>query len=304
MSDIQSPKPYCDLASLYQLKGQAAKLSLKRLRRNKALLTGPYHSQMINRGMEFKEVRQYQSGDDIRNIDWRVTARTQSTHTKCFEEEKEKPIITLLDQRSALFFGSQCFKSVYGAQLCALINWAAISQGDRTGGIVAACDGLYQSSVSASKKNISKWFQQIVDANHQLNVQTPETEPSLQDMIHQLQAEATPGHELYIISDFHDLNEECRASLYRIARHCIVTLIWLVDPLDQSLPRRTLNISDGQRSSEVAYQKSLWQQYENSFITRERQLYDLSAQAPIRIILAEINQQNPVELLKGLYGKR
>ena len=104
-------------------------------RRALSALAGPNKSNFRGRGIEFEEVRSYQPGDDIRGIDWRVTARTGSAHTKLFREERERPVLVAVDQRSSMFFGSShCFKSVLAAQLAGLLAWSALEAGDRVAG--------------------------------------------------------------------------------------------------------------------------------------------------------------------------
>jgi len=76
-------------------------------------LSGNYLANIKGRGMEFAEVRHYQPGDDVRAIDWAVTARTGKAHTKLFQEEKERPVFLLVDLSDSMIFGSQfVFKSV------------------------------------------------------------------------------------------------------------------------------------------------------------------------------------------------
>jgi uncharacterized protein (DUF58 family) len=102
-----------------------------------SILAGRHSSKLRGRGLDFEEVRPYIPGDDIRNIDWRVTARTGKTHSKVFTEEKERPTFILLDQTSWMFFGSTRFaKSVSAAQAAALGAFYTIKRGDRTGGII------------------------------------------------------------------------------------------------------------------------------------------------------------------------
>ena len=100
---------------------------------------GGYVSPYRGRGMEFEEVRAYQPGDDIRNMDWRVTARTGRPHTKLFREERERPVLFLVDLGPSMAFGTRvAFKSVVAARAAALLAWAARDNGDRIGGIVFA----------------------------------------------------------------------------------------------------------------------------------------------------------------------
>ena len=107
---------YVSLDQLLQLRFPAQLLNLFSNRLSRSELAGNMSTRFRGRGMDFEEVRQYQVGDDVRSIDWRVTARTQIPHTKIYREERERPVIVALDQRSPQFFGSKnCFKSVLGA---------------------------------------------------------------------------------------------------------------------------------------------------------------------------------------------
>ena len=99
--------------------------------------TGQQNSRLRGRGVDFDQVRAYLPGDDIRNIDWRVTARSQKVHTKVFNEERERPVFLIGEQSPRLFFGSQRYlKSVLAAETCALIAWTALAHHDRVGGMV------------------------------------------------------------------------------------------------------------------------------------------------------------------------
>ena len=105
--------------------------------RSIAGISGLHLSKMRGRGIDFEEFRPYQAGDDIRLIDWRVTARTSKPVTKVFREERERPIILAIDQTHNMYFGSQiAFKSVIAAQAAAVFCWLAIDNGDRVGGLV------------------------------------------------------------------------------------------------------------------------------------------------------------------------
>ncbi|MDX1654777.1 MAG: DUF58 domain-containing protein, partial [Candidatus Competibacteraceae bacterium] len=103
-------------------------------RRALSASAGLHASRFRGRGIDFQESRNYQPGDDIRNMDWRVTARTGRPHTKLYREERERPVILLIDTGPTLFFGTRvAFKSVIAARAAALIGWAAVAAGDRVG---------------------------------------------------------------------------------------------------------------------------------------------------------------------------
>ena len=148
LADVTSPArgAYADLNDLIALRFPARQLGLAR--RNRALnaLAGPNKSNFRGRGIDFEEVRSYQPGDDIRTIDWRVTARTGSAHTKLFREERERPVLVVVDQRSEMFFGSShCCKSVLAAQLASLVAWSALDAvqlGIETTVILSACRAI------------------------------------------------------------------------------------------------------------------------------------------------------------------
>jgi len=101
------------------------------------LFSGEYHSTFKGRGMEFEEVRQYELGDDIRLIDWNVTARTGYPFIKKFREERELSVIFLVDMSSSGFFGTkERFKEETSAELCALLAFSAIKNNDKVGMII------------------------------------------------------------------------------------------------------------------------------------------------------------------------
>ena len=128
---------YCDLSQLIQQRHSGQQLNLLQRKRALSLLSGPNKSNFRGRGIDFEEVRSYQPGDDIRTIDWRVTARTGNPHTKIFREERERPVLVVTDLGNNMFFGSRrCLKSVLACNVSALLCWAALNQGDRVGGLV------------------------------------------------------------------------------------------------------------------------------------------------------------------------
>src|SRR5689334_18156294 len=128
---------YCELTELTGARFAASDWLLQHTRLATRELTGRMRTSLRGRGLEFEEVRAYQPGDDVRAIDWRVTARSGRTFTKLFREEREKPLLIVVDQRQPMFFGStHCFKSKLAAYLGALLAWSGLEQGDRIGGLI------------------------------------------------------------------------------------------------------------------------------------------------------------------------
>lgn len=239
---------YSDLNSLLRLRFAARDLKLFAQRPARSLLTGGERTRFRGRGIDFEEVRLYQPGDDIRTIDWRVTARTQVPHTKVFREERERPVFMVIDQRSPMFFGSQqCFKSVLAAHIGTLLAWAALGNSDRIGGLVFGDYAQRDIRPRRSKHAVLELLHQLLDFNHQLiSPIAPAESISLQHMLADTRRLAKPGCAIFIASDFHDFDTSCEQQLFELARHTDITLIHLYDPLEQQLiSNTTLTISDG-----------------------------------------------------------
>ncbi|HPG07671.1 MAG TPA: DUF58 domain-containing protein [Saprospiraceae bacterium] len=101
---------------------------------SKHIFSGEYHSAFKGRGMSFSEVRTYQFGDDIRSIDWNVTARTGEPHVKIFEEERELTVMLLVDVSKSAYFGTQQqFKNEVITEICAVLAFSAIQNNDKVG---------------------------------------------------------------------------------------------------------------------------------------------------------------------------
>jgi uncharacterized protein (DUF58 family) len=103
---ISQPGIRISLADLIEMRHRVREVQLFSTPSQRSPLIGLHHSKLRGRGVDFDQVRVYQAGDDVRTIDWRVTARTQEPHTKLFHEERERPIFIMVEQSRRLFFGS------------------------------------------------------------------------------------------------------------------------------------------------------------------------------------------------------
>src|SRR5262245_21540733 len=128
---------YIDLEHLIALEQRGRRVSLLPRQPVHSLLSGRYASRMRGRGLNFEEIRDYRTGDDVRSIDWKVTQRLQKPHVRVFNEERDRAGILVVDQRLAMFFGSKrAMKSVIAAETAALIAWRILNVSDRVGGVV------------------------------------------------------------------------------------------------------------------------------------------------------------------------
>jgi uncharacterized protein (DUF58 family) len=225
------------LKTLIDLARPAAGLNLKHSA-IRAGQSGGYVSRFKGRGMEFEEARIYQPGDDIRSIDWRVTARTGKTHTKVFREERERPVFISVDNRPAMHIATRgMFKSVLAAKLAGLVAWAAQHHGDRIGGQIFTGNECCELKPQNGRHAVLRFLNAIVC--EQQNVVDP-TAPAitLEQVLARLMHHARPGSLVYIISDFRGINDQVETYLARLSRHCQVVLVFVYDPLESHLPEK------------------------------------------------------------------
>ena len=243
--------------------------SLQRQRRQiNAQQSGQYLSPQKGRGMTFDETRLYQAGDDVRRIDWRVTARTDKPHSKVFKEERETPLFIAVDYRATMQFATRgVFKSVQAAKLAGLLAWSALQQGDRVGGQIFSDEGCQELKPQTGKPALLRFFNALV--NPQLIASTSGLEHSLTRLRHH----ARPGSQVFILSDFRGLSTNAEQHLAQLSRHCDVVLIQIFDPLEAQLPSkgryrftdslRDLLIDSADKQRLADYQKRFQQRQEH-----------------------------------------
>lgn len=229
----------------YKAKARLLELAPKVKIRNS--LTGQYLAPHKGRGMEFAEVRHYQQGDDIRSIDWRVTARTGETHTKLFQEEKERPVFVFTDFSNSMLFGSKLLlKSVQAAHISALVAWSACQRGDRIGGIVFNQHGHLELKPSAREKAVLKLCHNLCNNHQQALAQIDEpADNKLSDNLKRLNHLAKPGSLVYLVSDFSALDDASFKQLEILSRHCELIGCHISDPFEHQLPafKQTVTVS-------------------------------------------------------------
>lgn len=239
--------PYCQMPQLLGLRFAARDINLFARRPARSVQAGQVRTRFRGRGMDFEEVRLYQPGDDIRSIDWRVTARTQIPHTKVYSEERERPVYLVCDQRPGMFFGSvNCFKSVLAAHIAALLGWATLKGGDRLGALIFHQRGFEDIRARRSKHAVLQLLQALERNNHRLQSPLADNEFSLAQALRDTRRIARPGSAVFVISDFHDLDDDSERELFELARHLDITLMAVGDPLEQQLAGKTpLTVSNG-----------------------------------------------------------
>ncbi len=235
------------IAELLQYQSKSHLIDLTARKNIHGKQAGNYLSRSKGRGMEFDEVRHYQTGDDIRAIDWRVTARTGKTHTKLFREEIERPVLVATDLSNNMHFGSQLlFKSVQACHIAALVAWHAKSRGDRLGGIVFNQHSHVELKPRSRKEGVLHYLHALTSIHE--SAQTSESDNNgFEQNCARLRQLAKPGSLVYFITDAHQLNNKEQQNTLRhlsqISQHCELVICLIYDPMELSLPQSDLKIS-------------------------------------------------------------
>jgi uncharacterized protein (DUF58 family) len=204
-----------------------------------SLLTGRHASRLRGRGLEFEELRRYYEGDDVRAIDWRATARLGEPQLRVYTEERDRPVILLVDQRLGMFFGSRRqMKSVVAAEAAALAVWRVTSLGDRIGGIVMADHALDEVRPRARQAAIGPLFEALVRRNRDLKADAPYPTNPAQLNVALAKAVRLLPHDglLTIISDAAGADAETVRLVTEITTHNDVLMVFVSDPLEAALP--------------------------------------------------------------------
>ncbi len=305
---IDSPArgAYVELEALIALRFVARQLKLTRRKRALARLAGANQSNFRGRGIDFDEVRAYQPGDDIRSIDWRVTARSGEAHTKLFREERERPVLVVVDQRPDMFFGSRhCFKSVLAAQLAALFAWAALEGGDRVGGLVF--DGVRHRDLRPrrSRRSVLALLSEIDSYNHALPQSGSSNGSGFANMLGALRRVARPGSSVYLVSDFRGADsEEADKHLFQLAQHAQITAVCCRDVLEEQLPQAgSYTVTDGEQRSRLdTADRRLRQRYQQERADAREHLHAQMARLGIPLLDAHTHE-SPFRLLHTYFGE-
>lgn len=294
-------------AGLISLNGAARAIALNVLRVN-SLQTGAYVSHFRGRGMEFDESRPYQPGDDPRSIDWRVTARSTTAYTKLFREERERPVLVMVDLRSSMHFATQgCFKSVNASRAAALLSWAAHHRGDRLGGLIFGDTVHRELKPKLGRQAALRFVHQLADHPdwHSSAQATVDTEEPLTRAMSALRRVARPGSLVVILSDFVGFSRKAQAYLSSVARHNEVLAVFMSDPLERELPppgRYRLVAEEAELAIDT-YSKAARNDYHNAYESRSHELEAFCQLYGIHLMRMS-TEDDPVSSLQTALGRR
>jgi uncharacterized protein (DUF58 family) len=240
---------YTELNDLMRLRFKASGFSFLPRQPIHSILSGRHASRLRGRGLNFEELRNYLPGDDTRNIDWKVTARTREPYVRVYTEEKDRTVWLLVDQRISMFFGSRWkMKSVVAAEAAAVAAWRVLSQGDRVGAIVFDDTDLQVIPPHRSEQRVAQILKKIVEKNHALNAKT-EIKPGPEMLNRALKRVASVARHdclICLVGDGTGIDEDTRKYVTRLTEHNDVLSVFVYDPLEQSMPAAgRLVFSDG-----------------------------------------------------------
>ncbi len=231
------PPPRPSRSELLGLQHQARRLrSMQRHQSHRN--PGQRQTRRHGRGMDFQESRVYQPGDDCRHLDWRVTARTGVAHTKRYGEERQRPLVLIIDANASLFFGTRVtFKSVIAARLATLLGWMALQQGDRVGAVFYAGDRQQWLPVQAGRRGVMALIQGLLDwfAPDPLPMPQPSA-GGLSAVLQRLDKGPTSSGLMILISDFQHREPSLETHLARLRQRHDVSAYQIADPLELTLP--------------------------------------------------------------------
>ena len=237
--------------ALIALHHQAGSLSLA-TSKIRSQQSGGYVSRFKGRGMEFDEVRPYQQGDDVRSLDWRVTARTGKPHTKLYREERERAVLLSVDLREGMLFATRgAYKAVRAVQAAALLGWSAVDGGDRVGALLFDDQNHQEHRPRGGKPPLLHLLKSLGETSRwqRANEEKNGVEQSLLSAVQRLRRVASPGSLIFIMSDFAGLTRTTASQITELGRHSEVVLGFCHDPLEAELPPAGhYRVSDGEQS--------------------------------------------------------
>ncbi len=297
-----------DVERLIGLRQGATGLNLG-ARKVRALHAGGHLSPFKGRGMEFDEARPYQPGDDIRAMDWRVTARTGKPHTKLFREERERSVLICTDLRPTMLFASRGrFKSVVASEAAALIAWASEAHGDRVGGLIFSEQDELELRPRRGRRAVLHYLHSLAQqgAWDPARLADHGDPAQLGVNLARLRRVARPGSLIFILSDFRGLDEACETQLALLARHSDLVLGFVHDPLEGHLPPPgRYRLTDGERALAIDTADGQWRRdYQARFAHHRQRLAQLCLRRRLYLFDLATDADVPATVREALEGRR
>jgi uncharacterized protein (DUF58 family) len=304
-----SGEPLPRLDDLLELRHQAHTLGLASHHLVNSAFSGVYASVFRGQGLNFEEVREYREGDDIRNMDWKVTARTNEPHLKVYREERERSVILCVDHGPHMHFGTRgTFKSIQAAKAAALLGWAAARLHDRVGGMLFGDAGKGMQYFRPTKDRRALW--RLLHSLTGEGSTEKRTIDCLAEALQRADRGTATGSLIFVIAD---LNREIAAleqTLGRLCQHHTLVLLPVDDPAEREIPdmgQVTFAGPDGDTVEIDTRDKKAREDYRQVWEKRREGLKLMSSRLGITLIPISTDEEIHSALTNGLarhYGRR
>lgn len=226
---------YPRLDDLLELRHQARTLGLASHHLVNSSFSGLYASVFHGTGLDFEEVREYREGDDVRNMDWKVTARTNSPHLKMFREERERSVVLVVDQGPHMNFGTRgTFKTIQAARTAALLGWAASSLNDRVGGLLFGDATSGPKHFRPTKDRRALW--RLLKALTRPSTGGEPTQDPLLGALQRAEKGTATGSLIFVIADLNREVTTLESTLGRLCQRHTLVMVPVDDQADRELP--------------------------------------------------------------------
>lgn len=307
---VQSSIPgvYVSVDGLMALERKAAGLTFLPWQKSRSVLAGRHASRMRGRGLNFEEIRGYLPGDDVRNLDWKITLRLGKPHVRTYTEERDRPALFVVDQRMPMFFGSRrALKSVIAAELAALGAWMVLRAGDRVGAVVFNDREIRRIRPHRSRSRVQAFCRAMADMNRSLTSDSsvrpeyPQLDRALEGALNM----AHHDHLICIVSDFAGAGERTQQLLRQLRAHNDVVAALVFDPLAQGASEKgRLVVTEGELQVEVNLSDRLVREPLDSFFSgRLRDVAALLRRSDVPL-MAISTGESVVDQVRRLLGRR
>ena len=223
------------LKELIDLRIHAMHDSLRQ-KNNLRHLSGQKLAPIRGRGIEFDSTREYQAGDDIRNMAWRITARSLKPYIKVYHEAKERPVWLAVDLSPSLYFGTRTmFKSVKSIEHAACLGWTYLLKREQIGALIATSGKVSVYSPQMGENNFLKILKVFSDVSAHFPSFVND-ENYFHYLLNAMRQQIRAGHTVFIISDFFKFDEEAQKLILHMAMRAEIILVFVYDPFEAEAP--------------------------------------------------------------------
>jgi uncharacterized protein (DUF58 family) len=300
---------YPHIDDLLELRHQAHTLGLASHHLVNTSFSGLYASVFRGTGLDFEEVREYREGDDIRNMEWNVTARTNLPHLKIFREERERSVVLCVDRGPHMSFGTRgTFKSVQAAKAAALLGWAASRLHDRVGGMLFGDHDQGMQYFRPTKDRRALW--RLLHALTQEGATEQPSQDCLAEALQRADRGTATGSLVFVIADMNRDIQNLEQTLGRMTQRHTLVLLPVDDHADRELPdmgRVTFVGPDGSSAEIDTANPQARQRYTEEWASRRQRLQGLCNRLGIALMPVATDEEIHLALTHGLarhFGRR